>query len=252
VSQQINLFNPIFLKQKKYFSALTMAQGLGMILAGSIAVAGYARVQLSALDAQAEATANQLKLSKAQLAKVSAEYAPRQTSKSLESEIARMEDDVRSQQQAVDIVQRGALGNTSGYSEYLRAFSRQIVGGLWLTSFTIEGAGTDVELRGRALKPELVPSYIGRLKQEPIMKGKSFSTLAMDVPEIDVDVKPEAKSEKAATGTVATRRALAGYIEFLLKSTEPGAEQAEAAAPGQAGPPARAMIDAAQPKAGAR
>ena len=33
MSQQINLFNPIFMKQKKYFSVTTMLQALGLIVA---------------------------------------------------------------------------------------------------------------------------------------------------------------------------------------------------------------------------
>ena len=31
MSQQINLFNPLFLRQKRYLSATTMVQGLGII-----------------------------------------------------------------------------------------------------------------------------------------------------------------------------------------------------------------------------
>lgn len=213
MSQQINLFNPIFLKKKKYFSAVTMAQGLGLILIGSLAVIVYAQLQLSSLKAEISATANQLKQSKAQLAKVSAEYAPRQKSKTLDAEIQRMEAELKSQQQAFDIVQKGGFGNTKGYSEYMRAFSRQIVSGIWLTGFSIDGAGVDIELRGRALQPQLVPSYINRLKQEPVMKGKSFANLAMEVPALD----PENKSNGSLPAKEPT---LAAYIEFTLKSSE--------------------------------
>ena len=34
MSQQINLFNPLFLEKKKYFSAVTMTQALGLIVLG--------------------------------------------------------------------------------------------------------------------------------------------------------------------------------------------------------------------------
>src|SRR5260221_12170219 len=42
VSQQINLFNPLFLEKKKYFSALAMTQALGLIALGMAAFYGFA------------------------------------------------------------------------------------------------------------------------------------------------------------------------------------------------------------------
>jgi hypothetical protein len=251
VSQQINLFNPIFLKQKKHFSAVTMAQGLGLILIGAVAVSTYARLQLSRLDSEAKETSRQLKLTKDQLAKVSAAYAPREASKSLEDEIKRLDAGIKAQQQAFDIVQKGGFGNTKGYSEYLRAFSRQVVNGLWLTGFTIRGAGIDIELRGRATQPNLVPAYINRLKQEPIMKGKSFSTLAMDVPEVDAEAKPDAKSDKADQPAAGKQRVLAQYIEFVLKSSDVTGEGDAAASGASASESARALIGP-QPSAGGK
>jgi hypothetical protein len=222
VSQQINLFNPVFLKKKKYFSAVTMAQGLGLILVGSVAVIMYAQLQLSSLKLETTATANQLKQSKSQLAKVSAEYTPRQKSKSLDDEIQRMENELKSQQQAFDMVKKGGFGNTKGYSEYMRAFSRQILSGIWLTGFSINGPGTDIELRGRALQPQLVPNYINRLKQESVMKGKSFAALTMEVPALE----SESKGNAAAANK---ERALAPYIEFTLRSSDEGQEPAVSA-----------------------
>lgn len=215
MSQQINLFNPIFLKKKKYFSALTMAQGLGMILLGSIVVVAYAQIQLKTLKAETVATANQLKQTRAQLAKVAADYAPRQKNKDLEEEIVRTELEIKYQKRAFDIVHSGGVGNTSGYSEYLRAFARQIVDGLWLTSFSISGTGSNLELRGKTLQPQLVPIYINRLGQEPVMRGKAFDTLAMEMPEAGADGKAETGS-----GTTGKPRMQAGYIEFTLRSTD--------------------------------
>lgn len=233
MSQQINLFNPIFLKQKKLFSAKTMLQGLGLILLGSIAVIVYARLQLSGLSDEAVATANQLKTTQAQLAKVAADYAPKKKSSALEENVRRIEADLKAQQQVLDLVQKGDLGNTKGYSAYFRALSRQIISGLWLTGFVIDGNA--IELRGRALQPELVPEYIGRLGQEPVMKGKSFSTLEMHVPLVDAVVKADA----AASGTAGkTQRVPAGYIEFRLRST--GSANTGAGSPEISGAPGEA------------
>jgi Tfp pilus assembly protein PilN len=227
MSQQVNLFNPAFRKQKKPFSAATMLQCAGVILMGSLGVAAYLEWQMSSLRSDAEASERQLKSVKAQLAKANADFAPRQKDKALEDELQRMEVELKSRQQAFDIVQRGGMGNSKGHAEFLQAFSRQVVNGLWLTGFTI--SGNDIELHGRALQPELVPAFINRLKQEPVMQGKSFATLAMEMP----PAPQPAGAETVNATAVSKRRLSAGYIEFSLRSSEPVPEQP--GAPGVAG-----------------
>lgn len=219
MSQQINLFNPIFLKKKKYLSAVTMAQALGLILLGTILFSVYAEYQLSSLSSQATATSAQLKTAQAQLAKVNSTYVTHQKSKQLEAEVQKAETGLRQQQQVFNAVQAGAFGNRQGYSEYFRAFSRQIVNGLWLTGFTIYGAGAEIQIQGRALQPALVPAYITRLKQEPALQGKSFSTLEMQVPQVERAVKDDAAGGKQIGPTP--------YIEFSLQSSGLAAAKAD-------------------------
>lgn len=213
MTQQINLFNPIFLKQKKHFSAVTMAQGLGLIVLGAIAVVVYARLQLSSMEREAAATSAQLSSTKAQLAKVSAEYAPKEASKALAAEIEQLQKQLASQREAFALVMNGGLGDTKGYSEYMRAFARQTVNGLWLTGFTMQGAGAEIELRGRTLQPELVPAYLGRLRSEAVMNGKSFATLAMALPE------KTGTSQVGGARSAAEATEKAPYIEFTLRSS---------------------------------
>lgn len=222
MSQQINLFNPIFLKQKKYLSVATMAQALGLIFLGSIVLAAFAFYQSSRLGTQAASTSAHLGLAQAQLTKFNAEYAPRQKSKAIEQALQKTEDDVKVAQQILATLQKGELGNTKGYSEYLRAFSRQQVEGLWLTGFRIDGAGAAIGLEGRALRPDLVPTYINRLKRESVMQGKSFATLEMSVPQVD-EVLQASQTDQVSKGSPAKsgQLATAGYIDFNLQSAVP-------------------------------
>lgn len=215
MTQQINLFNPIFLKKENYFSSTRMVQGLALVLAGSILVVAYARIQLTGMRHAAEGSASQLKSTRAQLAKVTAEYTPREKTKNLDEEVRRMEAELKSQQQAYDIVQRGGIGNSKGYSEYLRAFARQIVNGVWLTDFTLSSAGNNIELKGKALQAELVPQYLARLKQEAVLKGKSFASLELQTPAEELAAAGSASS--ASKATVSPQ-----YIVFTLKSIDEG------------------------------
>ena len=203
MSQQINLFNPIFMKQKKYFSALTMLQALGLIIVGSALFYAYAVYQVNQLTQQVDETNKRYVAEQNRLTRYMAEYSPQKSIQQLEQEVRKLGTLATEQQGLIATLKSGAIGNTSGYSEYLRAFARQVVPGLWLSGFNIEGDGTQISLQGGVLKPSLVPAYIQRLNREKVMQGKSFAALQMR--------QPTTASGKQATGR---------YVEFTLQSVE--------------------------------
>jgi len=206
MSQQINLFNPIFMKQRKYFSLLTMLQALGLIIAGSLLFYGYALDQVGELRKQSEESTKRFNAEQARLARYTAEFSPQRANQALQDEVRRMEKQVADQAELIEIIKSGAVGNTTGYSEYMRAFSRQVVQGLWLTGFRVTGDATQISLSGAVLSPELLPVYIQRLGKESGMQGKIFSTLQMQQPKVD-----------------ASQGDMARYVEFTLHSG-PGSE----------------------------
>lgn len=209
MSQQINLFNPIFLKQKKYFSAVAMLQALGLIVLGAVCISVYSGYQSSSVSKEEASTFAQLIVVQAELNKVNVAYAPHPNNQTIEDSVTKTGLEVKSLQQVFDTLEKGDIGNTKGYSAYLSAFSRQIVDGLWLTGFSIIGAGNEMDLRGRALRPELVPYYIGRLKNETVMQGKTFSALNIHAPQIAASNNDhEGRSSIAAP-----------YVEFDLRSS---------------------------------
>ena len=209
MSQQINLFNPIFMKQRKYFSLLTMVQALGLVIAGSLIFYGYAIYQVGQLKLQAEENTKRYTAEQVRLAGFMAEFSPQHSMQLLQNEVQRLEKQTAEQNQIIETLKSGAVGNTTGYSEYMRAFSRQVMQGLWLTGFKVTGDAAQISLSGGVVNPELLPEYIQRLGRESIMKGKTFSTLKMQQPKAEQD----AGSGKAPASTA--RR----YVEFTLYSS---------------------------------
>jgi len=53
------------------------------------------------------------------------------------------------------------------------------VQGLWLTSIQIAEGGAQLTMSGRALQADLVPVLIGRLKAEPVLRGRPLEALAI-------------------------------------------------------------------------
>jgi Flp pilus assembly protein TadB len=200
MSQQINLFNPIFLKQKKYFSVTTMLQALGLIVLGSVLFFAYALYQVAQLSRQADEMGKRYVAEQTRLVNFTKEFSPQQSGKQLEDELKQLEAQAAAQETILNLLKSGALGNTEGYSEYMRAFARQTINGLWLTAFDIVGDGAQMSLSGAVVNPQLVPAYIQRLGREKVMHGKTFSTLQMQQPKKDGE------------------RLIPRYVEFNLHS----------------------------------
>jgi Flp pilus assembly protein TadB len=201
MSQQINLFNPVFLTQKKYFSVVTMLQALGLIVLGSALFFVYAVFQVAQLSKQADEVSKRYVAEQTRLANLTNEYSLQHSGKMLEDELKQLEAQASAQEAMLNMLKSGALGNTEGYSEFMRAFARQSINGLWLTAFDIVGDGAQMSLSGAVVNPQLVPSYIQRLRREKAMQGKTFSTLQMQQPKKDGD------------------RLVPRYVEFNLRST---------------------------------
>jgi hypothetical protein len=86
---------------------------------------------------------------------------------------------------------------------------------LWLTGFTIAGSG-ELEIRGRALSPDLVPSYIQRLNREEVLAGRSFARLEMSRP------KPESAPAPDKNKAAAKAPGLPRFLEFNLATADAG------------------------------
>ena len=209
MSQQINLFNPVFMKQRKYFSLLAMLQALGLIIAGALLFYGYALYQVGQLDQQAKENTKRYEAEQSRLARYVIEFSPQKANQLLKDAVQSLEKQAAEQDELVVTLKSGAAGNTTGYSEYMRAFARQVVQGLWLTGFKVTGDAAHISLSGGVVDPELLPAYIQRLGKESVMRGKTFTALNMQQSKME---------EGAASGqshVSATRR----YVEFTMYSS---------------------------------
>lgn len=201
MSQQINLFNPVFRQQKKYFSSVTMAQSLGLLLLACALLVGESAVRLRQLTAQVAAGEAVLVTKQAKLAQVKAQYPARVKSPALQDQIQQARQELVLLDSAAAILRGGNYGDSRGFSPYFTALARQRVEGLWLTDVRIEDGGARLSVGGNVLQADMVPQYMGRLSREPVMQGKTFATLK---------INRKAAGEQGAS-TVS-------YLEFNLQS----------------------------------
>ncbi|MGH8739598.1 MAG: PilN domain-containing protein [Burkholderiales bacterium] len=175
MSQQINLFDARFRRQKRHFSAGTLALALAAVFMLALAVEqlyAYQNRNVQSALAQTDGRVAQLR---EQVVRFAREFTAQGSSTTLADEIARLEEQVRLRRSLLSGMQSGA-GNVEGFSPYLAALARQSMSGVWLTGVQIS---TDLVIKGRALDGELVPAYIRRLNREESLAGRSVSELRM-------------------------------------------------------------------------
>jgi hypothetical protein len=199
MSQQINLYNPLFLKKEKHFSARTMAQALALVVAAIAVVGVLGRLQTRSAERLADQYRGQVASVRAQLVKLGGISSPAR-SKALEAEIARLEAEVKTRQATLQALSGGEFGNTAGFSEFLAALGRQAMSGVWLTRIRVDDAGNALFVEGRALRADLVPAYLRGLSREPMMQGRRVT-----------EMKLAASAAKGASAA-----SPASFVEFSL------------------------------------
>lgn len=177
MSQQINLYSPLFRKQKKLFTARAMVQALALVSVLLALSYGYARYQMGGLAGQAADVDRRLKSALQQLKVAPTGPVDLTDEKAVDARIAELQAKLKANEELVS--QTGAA--TPGeYLEPLRALARQRLEGVWLTSVQLTGEDGQLSIAGRALNAALIPQFIERLGQDQAIRGRNFSTLSIE------------------------------------------------------------------------
>ena len=211
MSQQINLYNPLLRKQKKPFSARSIAITLGVLALALCAFYAVAVLQTRQAETLARDYRQQVATQRDQLVKLTQQLSPKSRSQALEAEVARLESEAKARQSVLDALSTGELGNTAGFSEFFAAFARQALPGIWLTGLVIGDSGNELQVNGRALRPDLVPTYLKALNGEPVMRGRRVTEMklaAKSAPPPAPGAKPQPGPERFIEFTLTAPRSL--------------------------------------------
>lgn len=175
--QQINLYQPIFRKEKKVFSAIAMLQVTALVFLILTAMAVYSWWSLQPFQAEIDRiTAERQKLDK-QIKNLKQEVAKNTRSQLLEDELRRIKAELARKRRIQSVLNQGSFGNKKGFSSIWEGLARQHVNGLWLTGIKVQNGGQRLSLEGKTISAELVPIYIQKLSTEAAFSGISFNVL---------------------------------------------------------------------------
>ncbi len=206
MSQQINLYNPLFLKEKPYFSAPTMAIALAIVAAAALALAGYYYLQIATLQEEVARASSALTEQEKRLADLQNALTRRQQEPELAAEIARLTEEVAQQELLWQMVQREMNQNSAGVSRYFLPLAQHHLSAIWLTGGVF--AADELTLKGRTMHREALPDYLKRLGQAPPFRGQPFARLVLTQPNKDASFARGDAAEKAAPT----------YLEFIVST----------------------------------
>ena len=176
--QQINLYQPVFRRQHKVFSAVTLAQMVAVVLVLLLAILGHTRWTLAGMQDSAATLQQQHAHLQAQM--VSLEEAQRTPdTEAVDAEIEQLSSSIEQRQALLAQFAQLALQHQHGFSSHFKILAEQHLPGLWLDGVTVNAQG-EIEVRGTALEEKLVPVYLQGLAKRRDLSATAFETVAMN------------------------------------------------------------------------
>lgn len=228
MTRNVNLYDPSLRERHDLLGIRIALATVASMLFAVLLGAGAASWSAARLEPIAAAVSRQLQQEQAAAQALAARAASSKPDTALQAAIAKAQQALLQRRGALQSLAASAVDRGDGFSERLEALARQSLDGLWLTGMTLHD--DDVFLKGRTLRPALIPDYVQRLDQEPSLQGRAFKALDVTRPlEGDARSGPAAAAASAA-GADGDGPRHAEFVEFTLV----GAGGAEPAAAGSA------------------
>ena len=162
--QQINLYQPVFRRQRKIFSAATLLQitGVAAVLLSGFYI--HAKWTLNGLDSTVTSLSAQYQQLETQLGVL--ERGGGDGSLDVEREVSRLQQSISQRQALLDSFAQLDFRESTPFSEFFEILARQTLPGLWLTGISLTENG-ETELRGSTMNPTLVPHYLQTMPDQP-------------------------------------------------------------------------------------
>ena len=82
--------------------------------------------------------------------------------------------------QALQVLQSGAAGQTSGFAARMEALARRHVDGLWIDGLAMSGTQSTISISGGSVDADIVPAYLRSLSSEAVLNGTRFDDFVIE------------------------------------------------------------------------
>lgn len=176
--QEINLYQPMFRRERKVFTAVTLAQITGVVFLALMAIYAWQEVSTTHLEARLGQLRTQQEQATKRLSALLTERT--RVSPALSKAVADARATVARQEAALEILSRPSQSNTEGFSRPLKALGRAVIPGLWLTHLELDAGGTEITLGGRMSAAARLPRYLDALGKQAPFARQRFALLHIE------------------------------------------------------------------------
>lgn len=228
MAQQINLLTPILLAPRRYFSALAMAQALGLVLLGGIAISLWMQLQAQQARREFAAAQEQTKVERQRLLEALTALPAPADPRTLEQQWSALMQQNERQQQLLRAIQGGLGREGERHSDLLRLLAESVPASVWLDELQwVAGTTGRLELTGATLDPAALRQWLARLAAQPLLQGHNLDAVRVEkVAGTILDPSVQRTGETGLpplVGRQAAERARLPIWAFRLVSAPPGA-----------------------------
>jgi Tfp pilus assembly protein PilN len=177
MAQQINLCTPIFLKQKHYFSALTMGLALTVFVVFGGGLLAYWSWSLKQLgdNYQQAINLNLRELDRLKEAVRTAKDNAGPADAALLQQLQARRSELQQREQLLDELKTGLVQEDTGHSARLRLIAQSIPAQVWVTG--VKADDRQFELSGYTLEPAVLNPWMEQLSASPLLRNQKLSTV---------------------------------------------------------------------------
>ena len=200
MNQHINLYQPMFRRQRHLFGAVTLLKTLCVLAVALAALYAFAFMEVRGLERELAQLESREQAYSEQLQRVTTNQGPTDLG-GVDAELKVLNDALVEREKLVEILAAQQFGKTIGFSSKLRALAEKTVRGVRLTRVAATGSN-GLFLRGESLHEDLIPDYLQGLSEASELDGLTFHRLTISQHE----EKPE-----MVTFEVASRSVMASF-----------------------------------------
>lgn len=179
MAQQINLYTPILLTPRRYFSALAMVRALALLTFGLALLGAWSVLSTWQLRSSLASATQADELEKQSLqAQLARRPAPPKDTTAIEQELAQARKQLADRQGLLAELSPASGLPAAQRSALLKLLAQTVPAPVWLTE--VRMADGRVELVGLTLQPEALRPWLALLSGHPALSGQSLRAVKVE------------------------------------------------------------------------
>jgi hypothetical protein len=180
VHQQVNLFQPLFRKERKLFSFVVSVQIAVVFILSLLVVYMLGLRSVDQTKSDLEVTKKQNAIHLGQLSSLTQTIKDRDGGVNVNDRISLLQKELEAERYMLKVLGQRYTEHRQGFSGYLEGFARRSIQGMWITAFEMKNGGQSVQISGGTVSPEIIPDFLNGLSGEASLAGTTFEVLTMD------------------------------------------------------------------------